>query len=163
VIPAAPVHAEVLASLHDAALPPEDCWAAPSFAVQLALPTTFGFLDDRGGFILARAVLDEAEILTLAVHPEVRRQGIGRDLLVRALAEAARRGARAAFLEVAASNAGARALYAASGFTVVGRRRGYYASGDDALQLARYEISEYLPECGPDRPEDFSGAGSAGA
>lgn len=162
-IPATPLHAEVLAALHGAAFPLEDRWAASSFAVQLALPTTFGFLDDRGGLVLARAVLDEAEILTLAVHPHARRQGIGRRLLASALTEAARRGAQAVFLEVASGNAAARALYAASDFTVVGHRRGYYASGDDALLLARYKINQYLNECGPDRSEDFSGAESAGA
>ena len=135
--PAAPIHAEILAALHEAAFPPEDRWRAESFAVQLALPGTFGFLDDRGGFVLARAVADEAEILTLAVHPEARRQGIGRDLVATALAEAARRGARTAFLEVAAGNTAARALYAALGFTVLGCRRRYYASGDDAVLLGR--------------------------
>lgn len=133
---ASPAHAEAMALLHAAAFPPPDQWSAAAFATQLALPHTFGLLDERGGFALARAVADEAELLTIAVHPEVRRLGIGRALLASVLAAAARRGAETVFLEVAETNAAARALYAALAFTPVGRRAGYYTSAD-ALVLRR--------------------------
>lgn len=64
-----------------------------------------------------------------------RRAGAGAALLGALMAEAARRGASEAFLEVAESNAAARALYGRIGATEVGRRRRYYPGGADALVL----------------------------
>ncbi|MBV9750076.1 MAG: GNAT family N-acetyltransferase [Acetobacteraceae bacterium] len=125
-----------MALLHAAAFPPIDRWSATAFATQLALPGVFGLIDERGGLALARVIADEAELLTIAVHPAARRQGIGRTLLTAVLSEAARRGAVTVFLEVAESNAPAHALYASLAFTPVGRRKGYYASAD-ALVLRR--------------------------
>ena len=89
------------------------------------------------GFILIRQVLDEAEILTLAVRPQARRAGLGGRLVGQGAVAAARAGAARLFLEVAEDNAAARALYDRAGFRLIGRRKGYYASGKtDALVLA---------------------------
>lgn len=133
--PAGPAHAELLAAIHGGAFPPGEGWGRDAFALQLTLPGVFGFLDRRGGLVLARVAAEEGEILTLAVLPPARRLGIARALLDAALDEAARRGAAAMFLEVSTRNAAARALYAASGFAQVGRRRRYYSDGADALVL----------------------------
>ncbi len=133
--PAALPGAAAMAAIHAASFPPAEAWPEAAFATQLGLPGVFARLDPRGGLVLARCVGDEAEILSLAVAPAARRHGIGRTLLAGALAAAAARGARAVFLEVAATNAPARALYAGAGFTEIGRRRGYYADGTDALVL----------------------------
>ncbi len=108
--------------------------------LQLGLPGSFGLLDGRGGMILARVAGDEAEILTLAVMPDSRRQGLGAALLMAAINQAAGCGAGALFLEVAEHNEAARGLYEAAGFHPVGRRRGYYPDGTDALVL-RAELS----------------------
>ena len=93
------------------------------------------------GFVLVRTVADEGEILTLAVAPAFRRQGIGRALVDAAAAEAARRGARMLFLEVAEDNLGAMALYEAADFQAAGLRRAYYARPGappaDAIVLRR--------------------------
>lgn len=93
------------------------------------------------GFVLARAVAEEAEILTLAVAPAAQRRGIGWDLLESAAAEAAARGAQRLLLEVSVDNAPALALYERSGFGGLGIRRGYYGRCGgvrvDALVLAR--------------------------
>lgn len=90
---------------------------------------------------MGRVIADEAELLTLAVAPPARRQGLGRGLLAHFLDEARRRGATRAFLEVAADNGPACALYQAGGFAEDGRRRGYYRGPDgvvvDALLLSR--------------------------
>ncbi|MBY0338017.1 MAG: GNAT family N-acetyltransferase [Acetobacteraceae bacterium] len=101
----------------------------------LGLPGAIGWLRDGQGFILARVAADEAEILTLAVVPEARRQGVATALVEAACAAALLAGARVMFLEVAEDNGAARALYAALGFAVAGRRRGYYGPGRDALLL----------------------------
>ena len=88
------------------------------------------------GFIACTQVLDEMSLLSLAVHPDARRQGIARALHHAALA--ALRPA-VAFLEVRANNHAAQALYADLGYRVSGRRRAYYPTPDgsreDALVL----------------------------
>ena len=81
---------------------------------------------------------DEVHVHNLAVVPEARRRGLGRRLLALTLEIAARRGARAAHLEVRAGNAAARALYGAMGFEETGLRRAYYSAPvEDAVLLSR--------------------------
>lgn len=132
--------AAALARLHGHCftLPPP--WSEAAFAGLLAQPGVF-LLTEPAGFVLGRVILDEAELLTLAVDPAARRQGTGRRLLAAFAAEASARGATRAVLEVAAGNAAARALYAGAGWAEAGRRRGYYRGTggvvDDALILAR--------------------------
>ncbi len=114
-------------------------WPARAFADLLATPGIL-FAGDARAFGLARVVADEAELLTLAVHPERRRRGLGRALLAALGRAAAARGARRMLLEVAADNAPALALYRGAGFAPVGRRPGYARGGGeavDALILAR--------------------------
>jgi [ribosomal protein S18]-alanine N-acetyltransferase len=89
------------------------------------------------GFCAYQLVADEMHIHDLVVHPEARRRGHGRRLLREALAEAGRRGARRAYLEVRRGNTPASALYASFGFRESGSRAGYYREPDeDALVLA---------------------------
>jgi ribosomal-protein-alanine N-acetyltransferase len=96
------------------------------------------------GFALARAIVDEAELLLLAVRPELRRAGIGAALLA-GVADAARgRGAVRLHLEMRENNPAA-ALYDSAGFKEVGRRPRYYRGNDgrsfDAITLARALVS----------------------
>ena len=132
---ATPAYAPALAEIHAAAFPAGERWGSDAIALQLGLHGAFGLVSPRGGFILARCVADEAEVLTLAVDPAARRHGIGRFLLTRAMRTAGTRGAVSMFLEVAEPNAAARALYATCGFSEVGRRARYYAGDVDALVL----------------------------
>lgn len=131
---------EALAALHAACFTVPRPWGADEFAGLLARPDTF-LLQEPAGFLLGRALAGEAELLTLAVAPDRRRNGTGRQLVGGFLAEAAARGAEAAFLEVAEDNLAAIALYDHSGFIRAGRRRGYYAHPDgrrvDALVMTR--------------------------
>lgn len=129
--------APVLAAIHAAAFPPAEVWGPDAFALQLALPGVAALLDESGGFILIRVVADEAEILTLAVHPEARRQGIAARLIEAAAGLAAAAGAATLFLEVADRNTAARALYTSTGFTQAGLRKRYYPDGADALVMRR--------------------------
>ncbi|WP_371819123.1 GNAT family N-acetyltransferase [Roseococcus sp. SDR] len=128
--------APALAALHAAAFPPGAAWSAETIATLLGMQGVVG-LTAPGGFILARRVLDEAEILTLAVHPDHRRQGLGEALVETAAVVTAAAGARVMFLEVAEDNAPAMALYAKAGFERAGRRRDYYAPGAHAWLLRR--------------------------
>ncbi|HEY1858374.1 GNAT family N-acetyltransferase [Acidocella sp.] len=131
-IEAGPAYAPVLALLHAEAFPHEP-WSETSFSTLLAQPGVVALLDERGGFLVLRLVLDEAEILTLGVTR--RREGIATGLLNAALELLRRRGIVMLHLEVAASNLAARALYEKAGFTEAGLRRRYYADGSDALML----------------------------
>jgi ribosomal protein S18 acetylase RimI-like enzyme len=74
--------------------------------------------DARGpvGVIRAAFAEDWVALSSLVVDPAARRQGLGRVLTVRALQEAAARGARRAFLQVEAQNSAAAALYTGLGF-----------------------------------------------
>lgn len=96
--------------------------------------TAHAAVDDRSdailGFIISRRVLDEAEVLTIAVAPEHRRSGVGAALLEFHLATLALQRVSRLFLEVDEGNASARALYAKFGFVEMGRREGYYRTSD---------------------------------
>jgi ribosomal-protein-alanine N-acetyltransferase len=136
-------HGEVLASIHSAAF--ADAWDAEILTAFLGQPGGFALIAadaaaGAGGFLLARAVAEESEVLTLAVRPDCRRTGCARVLLESALGLAAALGAQRMVLEVGADNGAARALYARTGFEIIGRRPGYYRSAAgvpvDALLLA---------------------------
>jgi ribosomal-protein-alanine N-acetyltransferase len=130
----------LLAALHAEAF--DRPWGAAALQALMAAEGGLALLDEtRLGFILIRAVADEAEVLTLAVSPKARRRGLGRTLVEAGARAAASRGARTLFLEVAADNVAALALYRACGFVETGRRRGYYpreaAAAVDALLFSR--------------------------
>ncbi len=95
------------------------------------------------GFALSRQVLDECELMLLAVDPAAQRGGIGTALLAHVVATARRANANSVHLEVRTGNS-AIALYSAFGFQEVGRRRQYYRSSSgetfDALTY-RYALS----------------------
>ncbi|MFM8988423.1 MAG: GNAT family N-acetyltransferase [Alphaproteobacteria bacterium] len=136
--------APVLALLHAACF--EDPWSLAAMLEVLAMPAAFAHVLAFDGLppaamAITRVAADEAELLTLAVGVPWRRHGLARALLAEAGEEAARRGARRIYLEVAEDNAPARALYAAEGFEPIGRRRGYYARREgpavDAITMRR--------------------------
>jgi ribosomal-protein-alanine N-acetyltransferase len=91
------------------------------------------------GFSLSRSVVDESELLLLAVAPEHRRRGIGRGLLHQFLDQARANGLTRVHLEVRDGNP-AIEMYRGAGFRPVGRRRNYYHTSDghqfDALTFA---------------------------
>ncbi len=84
------------------------------------------------GFVVVRSAGDEAEILTVAVDPSHRRNGLGRALFAAAIASLRAAGAKRLFLEVEAGNESARGLYQSLGAVAVGRRPRYYDHGADA-------------------------------
>lgn len=130
----------MLARLHARCFQRPRPWSEAEFTALLADPSVF-LCENGQGFALGRSVLDEAELLTLAVDPDQRRKGAGTTLLRDYHHHAIERGARTAFLEVAADNDAAIALYLAAGYKAQGRRPGYYrAPGTapvDALILQR--------------------------
>ena len=123
-------------------------WSAADIETLLTAPGGYAVVareaadaDEACGFLLARAIAGEAEILTLAVDPAHRRQGLARALIEAAAGAAIAAGTETMFLEVAADNPAAPGLYQAAGFDRVGSRKGYYARPGqlavDALVLRR--------------------------
>lgn len=138
------VACDELALLHASAF--DRGWSAAEIGDLFALPNVIALAahaPDLAGLLIARAQAGEAEILTLAVAPTHRRQGVARALLDAALAAAAVAKAEAVFLEVEVENFAALGLYRGAGFREAGRRNGYYATPDgprDALAL-RLDLS----------------------
>ncbi|AOL95275.1 GNAT family N-acetyltransferase [Porphyrobacter sp. LM 6] len=77
------------------------------------------------GFVLSRHVLDEEELLLIAVAPEARRRGIGAALIEHLFAAARGRGITRIFLEMRRGNPAIH-LYLKFGFEPIGERRNYY-------------------------------------
>ncbi|PZR00465.1 MAG: ribosomal-protein-alanine N-acetyltransferase [Cereibacter sphaeroides] len=129
-----------LATLHAESFTHPRPWTAAEFADLLAGNGVF-LVTEPMGFALGRVVAREAELLTIAVAPTARRQGVGGRLLAQFLSHAADRDAEDIFLEVSADNLAARALYHAAGFAQAGLRRGYYQRPDgnraDAILMRR--------------------------
>jgi [ribosomal protein S18]-alanine N-acetyltransferase len=113
-----------------------EAWNAAQCLGILAIPGTTLRIAESGtraiGFALMRTIMFESELLLIAIDPDYRRQGIGRQL-VRSSCEVARSsGAEAIFLEVRDSN-DAILLYEGVGFVQVGRRARYYRGIDGAF------------------------------
>jgi ribosomal-protein-alanine N-acetyltransferase len=78
------------------------------------------------GFLVARVIGDEAEILNIAVDPVHRRKGIASSLLSATISAGQTRHAKNTYLEVRESNSAAIAFYRRHGFAKTAQRRGYY-------------------------------------
>jgi ribosomal-protein-alanine N-acetyltransferase len=91
-----------------------DPWSALAFDELLRFPLTVALVAEQQneilGYLIARVVAEEAEILNLAVVPERRRTGLGADLLEAGLTALQESGATRVWLEVRESNAAAQAL-----------------------------------------------------
>jgi ribosomal-protein-alanine N-acetyltransferase len=119
-------------------------WAAADFMRYAHAPECHGVVAWQdgviAGFIVICIVYGDAEILTIAIDPEMRHQGIASSLMARAMEDAAGRGAEAMFLEVGVRNDAALVLYERLGFIRAGRRPKYYTTPDgpeDAIVMKR--------------------------
>ena len=126
---------EALAETHAAAFPGKG-WEADTFASWMtdAAVTVHG---DARCFAVIRRLEDEAEILTVATHPDVQGEGRATAMLAAALKAEAAVGAAHVILDVAEDNDAARALYARAGFAEIAQRRDYYRHPDGTRVTAR--------------------------
>lgn len=113
-----------------------EAWTLPQLAGVMMMPGTWltiAHVDATPlGFALVRSVLDECELLLLAVAPLWRGRGVGETLLRDSLVTARRKGIISMNLEVRATNNAVR-LYEKAGFEYVHRRPGYYRGNDGQL------------------------------
>jgi ribosomal-protein-alanine N-acetyltransferase len=99
--------------------------------------------DQVVGFAGVWLMVDDAHVTTFAVHPDWRRQAIGRQLLLNLAELSVAIGARRMTLEVRVSNGAAQALYRSFGFEIAGRRPRYYTDdGEDALIMTTPELDD---------------------
>jgi len=99
--------------------------------------------DSIVGFAGVWLMVDDAHVTTFGVHPDWRRQGIGRQLMLNVSELSSAIGARRMTLEVRVSNVAAQALYRAFGFEIAGRRPRYYTDdGEDALVMTTPALGE---------------------
>ena len=124
-------------------------WTEEDFRAMLAQPQTVMLCAKNAegticGYVGYMGVMETGDILNVAVHPDFRRQNIGRLLMQAAHSDAAERGVEDMLLEVRESNLSAIALYQSLGFYEAGRRRRFYRNpSEDALvMLLDVEMSE---------------------
>lgn len=150
-----PILLDRIMTVMEAAFDPAygEAWNRRQVADALAMPNTNALVVDAqgkpvadepgtapAGFVLTRHVLDEEELLLIAVTPGARRRGVGAALIEHLFAAARNRGVTRIFLEMRRGNP-AIALYQKFGFEPIGDRRNYYrmANGErvDAITFAR--------------------------
>ena len=121
-------------------------WPAYAFEQELTTNRLAHYVVARSegrvvGFAGIWLMVDEAHVTTFGVHPDHRRRGVGRRLLLRLAELAIELGTARMTLEVRVSNAAAQALYRSFGFRVAGRRIAYYSDdGEDALVMTTSEL-----------------------
>ena len=122
-----------LETLHRACFPNKP-WSANDFAD--LKKSGCDIIASQNGFVVWRVVADEAEIITIGVHPDARKAGIASAMLAIIEADAKKRGATKMFLEVAENNHPARVLYEHNGYIQIGMRPKYY-DGVDAILMEK--------------------------
>lgn len=139
--------AQEMARLHSEGF--HRAWSDGAFRTFLNEPNIIGFMarpvgkgQKSSGFVLARFVAGEAEILTITVDKSERRHGIGRQLMETVLRQLHQLRAESLFLEVDAQNVGAIGLYKRLGFLEVARRAAYYdtPTGKSAALVMRRDL-----------------------
>ena len=135
-----PAHVAQIAQLEKICF--SDPWSERSIASELDNKLAFWLVavegDTVAGYIGSQTVMDETDMMNVAVHPDFRRRGIA-EALVNGLVDGLKtQGSHCLTLEVRASNAPAIALYEKLGFSEIGRRKNYYRNPrEDALILRK--------------------------
>ncbi len=119
-----------LEDLHKACFPDKN-WSAQDF-MDLK-KSGCDIIASQNSFVVWRVIADEAEIITIGVHPDVRNTGIATALLTLVENDVRNRGGKKIFLEVADNNIAARTLYEHNGYTQIAVRAKYYGNVDAIL------------------------------
>ena len=135
-----PAHVAQIAQLEKICF--SDPWSERSIASELDNKLAFWLVATEGervaGYIGSQTVMDETDMMNVAVHPDFRRRGIAEALVTGLVEELKNNGSHCLTLEVRASNAPAIALYEKLGFSEIGRRKNYYRNPrEDALILRK--------------------------
>ena len=123
-----------------------DPWSVTSIETELTSRLSLWFVAMEGdkvvGYVGSQTVIDESDVMNIAVHPDYRRQGIG-EALLETLADALReKGSRGLTLEARVSNTPAVSLYEKAGFRQVGLRKNYYRNPKEDALILRKELEK---------------------
>ena len=119
-----------------------DPWSEMSIASELQVLWSYWLVALEGdtvvGYIGSQTVMEETDMMNVAVHPDYRRKGIAEALVNGLVEELKEQGSHCLTLEVRASNEPAKKLYEKLGFCQIGRRPNYYRNPrEDALILRK--------------------------
>ena len=139
IIPLGKEHLSAVAKIEELCF--SEPWSEKSLEL-LCTEENFGVVAVSEGQVVAyggmTCVLDEGSVTNIAVHPEYRRQGIGRLVVTALCGRAELCGINTVFLEVRESNLAARALYLSEGFCECGVRKNFYRRPtESAVQMVR--------------------------
>lgn len=135
-----PTHVAQVAELEKLCF--SDPWSEKSVASELENELSLWLIAEENGVVLgyvgSQTVLDETDMMNVAVHPDHRRLRIAAALITELVSQLKKRGSRCLKLEVRVSNEGAIALYETLGFVKLGLRKNYYRNPkEDALILGK--------------------------
>ncbi|MBI5485612.1 MAG: ribosomal protein S18-alanine N-acetyltransferase [Deltaproteobacteria bacterium] len=116
-------------------------WTREHFVSELEARHSFPYVAVTdgivAGYVCLMSLFEEAQILDIAVAPEMRGRGIAQELLGHAIAVAREKEAELLALEVRVSNISAIALYERLGFVRTGLRQKYYEGREDAVLMEK--------------------------
>ena len=140
IVPMTAQHVPQIAALEQVCF--SDPWSEASVQSELTNPLSLWLVALDGGtgagYIGSQTVIDETDIMNLAVAPAYRRQGLAARLLEELERLLKAKSVHSLTLEVRISNEAALALYEKAGFLAVGRRKNYYLHPkEDALILRK--------------------------
>lgn len=120
-----------------------DPWSENSVASELNNPLSLWLVALDGerlaGYVGSQTVMDESDMMNLAVHPDYRCQGIGSRLVDELIKELKKKGSQRLTLEVRVSNEPAKRLYDELGFSEIAVRKRYYSHPKEDALIFRKE------------------------
>ncbi len=141
-VPMCEAHVTAIAELEKLCF--SDPWSENSIRYELTNPLSYWIVameNDRvAGYVGSQAVLDEADMMNIAVHPDFRRRGVALNLIEALVSELKERNVHCLTLEVRASNDPAISLYQKLGFLQVGRRPNYYRNPKEDAWILRKDF-----------------------
>ena len=138
---------DAVCAIEDASF--SDPWSRASFEASFADEHTRFSVAEAGGevvgYLIMWSLFDEAEVLSVAVMPEMRRGGIGRMMMSDALGYALSAGVESVYLEVRETNEAAKRMYGSFDFEAIGRRKRYYVKPVEDAIIMRLEVRSAAP------------------
>ena len=134
-------HVEAIAQLEKVCF--SDPWSVNSIRYELTNPLSYWLVAESDGqvvgYVGSQSVMDEADMMNIAVSPDFRRMGIAREMVSRLINVLSGKQVHSLTLEVRTSNDGAIALYEQMGFELVGVRPNYYHNPKEDAKIMRKE------------------------
>ena len=136
-------HVHAVAHLEEVCF--QDPWSLNAITGEVSNPLSLWIValnDDRViGYIGSQSVIDQADIMNIAVDPDYRGNGVAVQMIGALESKLKERGVKGLLLEVRVSNEPARNLYEKLGFSIVGRRPGYYSRPKEDALIMRKELN----------------------